>query len=106
MVKRGVVVFSILLGLCGCMTVGKQFPAPDGAVAIQINKTTQDEIQKTYGTPNMQGLEDGDLTWTYIYLYTGMFEQTQGQQLTVRFNKDGTVHSYSFNSTKSSQSSK
>ena len=96
--KRIVVILAGVAGLCGCMTLGNRFPPPDGAVAIQTNKTTQNEIQKSYGAPDMQGLEDGDTTWTYLYLRAGPFTPAEAEHLTIRFNKDGTVHSYSFNS--------
>ena len=51
----------------------------------------------------MQGTEDGDTTWTYLYLKAGVFNAAEAEQLTVRFNKDGTVRSYNFNSNLSNQ---
>src|SRR5689334_5166005 len=96
--KHFILLSAGLAALCGCVTVGKQFPAPGGAVAIQVNKTTQDEIQKTYGTPDMQGTEDGDATWTYLYIQAKAFSPAIAEHLTLRFNKDGTVRSYNFNS--------
>lgn len=86
-----------LIALGGCITLGKPFPAPGGLVSIELNKTTQDQIQKTFGNPNMEGVEDGDATWTYLYLKAGL-GGSQAEHLTIRFNKDATVHSYSFNS--------
>lgn len=89
---------ALVAGLAGCVTIGKQFPGPGGALNIENGKTTQKEIQKTYGDPDMQGTEDGDTTWTYLYVKAGLFNAAEAEQLTVRFNKDSTVHSYNFNS--------
>jgi hypothetical protein len=87
-----------LSALGGCVSIGVPFPAPVGAVAIVVGKTTQDDVEKTYGAPDMQGSEDGDVTWTYLYLKASAMSPTEAEQLTLRFNKDGTLKSYSFNS--------
>ena len=97
MKKSLMMAFVFAATLTGCVTVGKQFP-PTAGQTIEVNKTTRDQIQKTYGDPDMQGLEDGDATWTYLYIKAGLFNPAQAEHLTIRFNKDGTVHSYTFNS--------
>jgi outer membrane protein assembly factor BamE (lipoprotein component of BamABCDE complex) len=81
----------------GCISIGRPFIQGKGLPAIELNKTTRDEIQKTYGDPALTGTEDGDETWTYIDLRASVLGVKRTEDLEVRFNKDGTVRSYNFN---------
>lgn len=82
----------------GCMTVGQ--PLPDKPqTEIVINKTTKSQIQDTFGNPWRTGVDNGNTTWSYLYFDYKLFGEPAMQDLQIIFNTDGTVKSYSFNST-------
>ena len=81
----------------GCLTVGRDFPA-DRVGEIAIGKTTRDEIHRMFGEPWRTGLEDGRRTWTYGRYRYKLFGTTETRDLVVRFDPNGTVASYTFNS--------
>ncbi|MGC9324769.1 MAG: hypothetical protein ACP5G0_08505 [Desulfomonilia bacterium] len=85
----------------GCATVGRDFP--DRRVSeIELKATTQDEIRAMFGPPWRTGIEDGQPTWTYgIYRYR-LLGQTSTKDLVIRFNRQGIVTSYTFNTTEHS----
>ena len=90
--------FAISVLLSACFTVGKSFP--DYAVPdIKIGKTTESEIRKLFGSPWRTGMDDGDRTWTYGYYRYSLFKAAKTEDLVVRFDKDGVVSSYTFNTT-------
>jgi len=89
---------ALMLGSAGCATVGREFPV--GPVAtIKIGETTQEEIRRQFGEPWRTGIEDGRRTWTYGRYHYSAFGPAQTRDLVVRFDKDGKVASYTFNST-------
>jgi hypothetical protein len=89
----------LLPGLCGCATIGREFPV--GPVAqIKIGVTTSEEIRTLFGAPWRTGIEDGNKTWTYGQYQYSAFSPAQTRDLVVRFGPQGKiVRSYSFNST-------
>ena len=80
----------------GCASVGRPFPS-DGVRSIALGKTTQAQIESAYGKPYRTGVEDGDTTWNYVDEHWSLFAQPRTRDLMVRFNADGTVKSYQFN---------
>jgi hypothetical protein len=82
------------LSLQGCLTVGDDFTSE--VTWIQANKTTRKEIEAKVGEPFRVGYDTGLLTFTYGFYRYSVFRPTRTKDLTVRFNKDGTVNSYSF----------
>lgn len=95
-----VLVVSIFLNLLvgGCATVGKDF-SEDRVSQIEIGKTSQQEVKNIFGSPWRVGSESGQTTWTYgLYEYS-VFSATQTKDIVIRFNKDGSVASYTFNTT-------
>jgi len=84
-------------GLAGCVTIGQPFAA-NRVPTIQLGHTKQAEIVQTFGQPFRTGLEDGDVTWTYVHYRLKVLGPQETQDLYIRFNPDGTVKSYSFNS--------
>ncbi|OGS21520.1 MAG: hypothetical protein A2252_00070 [Elusimicrobia bacterium RIFOXYA2_FULL_39_19] len=79
-----------------CITVGKQFQT--GSIpGITIGKTTQKDLETSYGKPYRQGVDDGDLTWTYLYYKLNLVGEKYTRDLYIRFDKAGTVKSYSYN---------
>ena len=92
----GVVLIAALLTGCGLLVVGWEFPSPTSDM-IQIGKTTKADLTRFFGEPYQVGIDSGDLTWSWFY---GR-KQSQGEvtkELTVRFDAQGIVKSYSFRS--------
>lgn len=85
--------------LTGCFTVGQEF-AGSRVPEIKIGQTTKQDITNIFGRPWRTGMEDGHGTWTYgIYKYS-LFGAEDNQDLLIRFDNQGVVRSYTFNSTR------
>lgn len=82
--------------LCGCLTVGRNFRT-DNLAWIVTDKTDRKEVQQRLGEPFRTGLDSGTPTWTYGYYQYRLFGDTCTKDLVIYFNKDGTVSSYTFN---------
>lgn len=82
--------------VASCASVGKKFPT-DPVKDITIGKTTMTDINRMFGLPWRTGIEDGRKTWTYGYYRYKLFGTTMTRDLVVKFNNDGTVYSYSYN---------
>ncbi len=95
--KNGAIAL-LVLAVVGCATVGQDFPA--GKVgALQIGKTSKEEVRTMFGAPWRTGIEDGRQTWTYGKYRYSMFAPAKTQDLVIRFNDDGKVVSYTYNTT-------
>ena len=88
----------LIAALAGCATVGRDFPTHN-VDQIRIGETTRAEIQTMFGEPWRTGVEDGKRTWTYGKYRWSAFGDAETTDLVVRFNPDGTVSSYVFNTT-------
>ena len=86
----------LLLFIASCATVGHEFPV-DAVNKIQLGETSKAEINKIFGPPWRIGLDDGDRTWTYGYYKYRMFGETTTRDLVIRFDSNGKVSSYTFN---------
>jgi hypothetical protein len=93
----GVLLFSLFV-LNGCATIGHDF-AFEQVPNVQIGKTTQAQVQAMFGLPWRTGVEDGKQTWTYGKYYYSLFSETSAQDLVVRFDNNGIVTSYTYNTT-------
>lgn len=80
----------------GCVSIGRPFPTYK-VTSIVVGKTTQHDLVATYGQPYRTGVQDGDATWTYVDYRLSLLGEQQTSDLYVRFNADGTVKSYAFN---------
>ena len=87
-----------MLGVAGCATVGEDF-ASQGVSQIEIGDTTRDDIREMFGEPWRTGVEDGKRTWTYGKYRWSAFGDAETKDLVIRFNDDGTVSSYVYNTT-------
>jgi len=97
----GFALLAVLLS-SGCASVGHEFPA--GQVStIKIGQTTQQEIYTTFGTPWRTGIEDGKRTWTYADYRYSLFNDGSTEDLLIRFDKNGVVSSFVFNTSKRSK---
>lgn len=79
----------------GCITVGRNFYSDDLSWIVQ-DQTTRTDVQKVLGEPFRVGLDSGRLSWTYGYYKYRLFGATRTKDLVVYFNRDGTIHSYTF----------
>lgn len=95
---RSVSVGFVLAAIVGCATVGNDF-ATHNVDQIRIGETTRAEIQELFGEPWRTGIEDGKRTWTYGKYKWSAFGDAETTDLVVRFNPDGTVSSYVYNTT-------
>jgi hypothetical protein len=96
--RPAVVAVVILAAVTGCaaLKVGRVFPSPDPA-QISVNVTDKAALERTLGEPYQVGLDSGDQTWRWFYAEHGGGDEVS-KDLTVRFNANGTVKSYSFTS--------
>lgn len=81
----------------GCVSfkAGREFPSPEAQMVV-IGKTDKAYLQRAFGEPYEVGIDSGDPTWTWFFAEKG--SEDLSKSLTVRFNADGTVKSYSFSS--------
>ncbi len=56
-------------------------------------------MRRRFGAPWRTGLEDGQRTWTYAEYRYSLFGGAQTRDLLIRFDDEGRVASYTFNST-------
>jgi outer membrane protein assembly factor BamE (lipoprotein component of BamABCDE complex) len=98
--KRVEMVMGLLISfviLSSCATVGKDFAGRDTVKKIHTGKTTKLEILDMFGAPYRRGMEDSDETWTYVYWKFSLFGSKHAKDLYIRFDKNGSVLSYSYN---------
>ncbi len=91
-----------VLFLAGCASVGNEFPGNQVAL-IQLNQTTQEQIRSAFGAPWRIGMENGLRTWTYGYYQYRLFGSSDTEDLVIKFNSNGTVASYTYNTTRHSE---
>lgn len=92
----GVLLVVLSLGVLGCVTVGREFSA-DAVSEIRIGETTREDVRRLFGEPWRTGIEDGKRTWTYAYYRHAWFGKTSTRDLILRFDENGVVVSYTFN---------
>lgn len=95
--RRIVSLGSVILLFAGCVSVGEEFRTPT-AEMIKNGVTTRSELLQLFGSPTQVGIEDGDQTWTWVYVRTGGFSRTLSKELHVKFTERGIVKSYSYTS--------
>jgi len=93
---RSALVLLAAAGLTACVTIGHPFPT-QGVPSLGIGTSTQADIQKTYGPPFRTGVQEGDVTWTYVNYKLRVFGEQCTQDLVIRFNASGTVKSFTYN---------
>ncbi len=87
-----------LVVLSGCATIGKPFPT-DPVTQIRLGETTQADIKRQFGEPWRTGIEDGKRTWTFGHYKYSAFRAARTTDLVVRFDPQGKVVSYTYNTT-------
>ncbi len=86
----------LLFAACAGLTIGREFPAPTRET-IRNGATTKADLVRLFGEPTQVGIDDGDTTWTWLYVARSA-DKEQTKQLTVRFRNDGVVKSHSYSS--------
>jgi outer membrane protein assembly factor BamE (lipoprotein component of BamABCDE complex) len=92
-------VILIIFIFSGCASVGHEFPA-DKVSTIRIGETIQNDIYNSFGPPWRTGMENELTTWTYANYHYSLFSDGSTEDLVVRFDRNGVVASYVFNTTK------
>ena len=89
---------ALALALWGCagLPVGREFPSPEAA-QIKTDVTDKTRLLTLFGEPYQVGIDNGDQTWRWFYARRSA-SATVSKDLSVRFNANGTVKSYSFTS--------
>jgi len=95
-VLLAVTVLAVAAEGCAGLRVGRTFPSPDPA-QITANVTDKAALERMLGAPYQVGLDSSDQTWRWFYAEHGSDGEVS-KDLTVRFNPNGTVKSYSFTS--------
>lgn len=90
-------VLAVGLLLTGCVSVGREFPTPTQEM-IKNGVTSRAELVQRFGYPTQVGIEDGDQTWTWVYVRAGGLGQPRSKELHVKFDDRGVVKSYSYTS--------
>lgn len=88
----------ILAFFIGCITVGVDFPV-ESVPTIAKGMTTKDEVVEWFGEPYQKGLEDGQETWTYVYVKRRPGNKTESKELHISFDDGNRVDSYSYTTT-------
>ncbi len=84
----------VAVSLTGCRIIGQDFDQ-EVISRIEKGKTTKAQVQDWLGAPYEKGLEGGLETWTYRFITASLMEEsTKG--LTIWFEKDGKVNTYSY----------
>lgn len=87
----------VLLLLAACATVGRNFDAT--SLSWLKAGTPKAEVTGKLGAPLRVGSDAGVPTWTYGYYEYRAFGDSNNKDLVIRFNSDGTVKSYTLNTT-------
>lgn len=86
----------LVSGLTGCVTNGNDFPSD--VKWIQEGKTKQGDVKGILGDPYSVGNTSGKATWTYGYYRYKLIGKSMQKELKFYWNPDGSVNSFSFNS--------
>ncbi len=97
-VRQVALIPALALALVGCASVGHDFPA-ERVPEIRVHETTQEQVRAMFGEPWRTGHDDGQTTWTYGKYKYRLFGQASTTDLVLRFDAEGKVVSYSFNTT-------
>lgn len=89
-------VVALALPACAALQVGREFPSPEAA-QIKADVTDKARLLTLFGEPYQVGIDNGDQTWRWFYAQRSA-ASTTSKDLSVRFNANGTVKSYSFTS--------
>lgn len=87
-------IFPLLILNTKCLTVGQKFKSD--VKWIRVGQTHKEDILRYFGKPFRQGYDSGLETYTYGYYRYSLIKEFRSKDLTIRFNNDGKVNSYTF----------
>ena len=97
-IKSGYLVLVVILVsgvLTACKSVGQPFPF-EPIEKIVVGETTSTEISSEFGPPNRVGIENGNLTWSYVDYYVSLFGTARTRDLKIKFDKQMVVVAYDY----------
>jgi len=89
---------ALCLGCAACVSLGKPF-AFAGPGDVSVGKTTQKDLIAAYGRPFRVGFDNGAEKWAYAFYRYSLFGESTVQDLDIVFERNGTVSSYTYEST-------
>jgi hypothetical protein len=95
MMSKFLMVGAILTSV-SCVTRGKEFPSQTDW--IKVNKTSKQDVEQLLGEPYSVGRNQEQAQWTYGFYKHRLIGESQTKELRFWWNDNGTVQSYSFNS--------
>lgn len=87
---------SLGAALFGCVTNGDDFRSDTGW--IKEGQTKQTDVKMILGDPGSVGNSGGRPTWTYGFYRYRLFGKSHQKELKLYWRNDGTIETYSFNS--------
>jgi outer membrane protein assembly factor BamE (lipoprotein component of BamABCDE complex) len=80
----------------GCVTRGDQFSSDYSW--LEKDETTKDAVVQRLGQPFLVGYSGGSPTWTYGFYKFRLIGESHTKELTVYWNDDDTVETFTFKS--------
>ena len=93
--QLSVAIIFILFFLSGCGTVGKDFNS-SYVKSIRNNITNQTEILEKFGLPFKEGIENGQIMWTYQLDQWNIFGPAESKDLLILFDEKNIVRTYRY----------
>jgi len=82
-----------LFFLSGCGTVGQNFDSSQ-VNSIQNNVTNQTEILDKFGPPYKEGIENGQVMWTYQFDQWNALGPAKSKDMVILFDEKNIVRAY------------
>ncbi len=96
LIRSALVIGLSTAALTGCVTNGSDFRSD--VTWIKESQTQKKDVQMLLGEPYSTGNASGKSTWTYGYYRYKLIGKSLQKELKLYWNEDGTVNSFSFNS--------
>lgn len=94
--KQWILALGLATAAAGCVTEGKDFKSDVNW--IKDGSTKRDDVKMVLGEPHSVGNSGGKTTWTYGFYRYKLIGKSLQKELKFYWNPDGTVSSFSFNS--------
>ncbi len=94
--KNWILVGALGLAQAGCVTEGKDFKSD--VTWIKDGQTKNSDVKMVLGAPHSVGNSGGKETWTYGFYRYKLIGKSLQKELKFYWNPDGSVSSFSFNS--------
>jgi hypothetical protein len=84
------------MGTFGCVTNGENFPS--SLEWLKTDVTKKPDVRQILGDPYSVGNSSGRVTWTYGFYRYKLIGDSYTKELKIYWNDNGSVSSFSFNS--------